>query len=415
MGHFEASHAQIGNVTMRTGVTGFQPERLTQARLCRGLTQTALAAKVGKSSGTVSKWEKGDQFPEADALQRLADHLDMPGSWFLTAVPRYGDNVCFYRSNASITKEAQTIAHVRLKWLNEISLILQEWVDWPRVNIPRLGANDHLKITDADIEQAAQQCRRDWNLGLGPISDMVLVLENAGVICVREELGYTRMDGASQWFDTDGRPYVFLAADKANGVRSRFDAAHELGHLVLHRDIDDVEFLKRYPEIERQAHLFAAAFLLPSETFAAELIRPSLDTFITLKLRWKVSVAAMVMRCKQLQIIDDAYATRLWKNYSARGWRKGEPLDDRLGFESVRLFPRAINLLLSEGGMTKDGLLATIGLGATDSERLCGLPDGFFSQESSISSLDTVRLKKQSANGKQPNGGGTVLSFPRKA
>jgi Zn-dependent peptidase ImmA (M78 family)/transcriptional regulator with XRE-family HTH domain len=400
---------------MRTGVTGFQPERLTQARLCRGLTQTALAAAIGKSSSTVSKWEKGDQFPESEALQRLADELDMPGSWFLTAVPRYGDNVCFYRSTASITKEAQTIAHVRLKWLNEVSLVLQEWVDWPSVSIPRLGANDHLKITDADIEHAAQQCRREWKLGLGPISDMVLVLENAGVICVREELGYTRMDGASQWFDTDGRPYVFLAADKANGVRSRFDAAHELGHLVLHRDIDDVEFLTRYPEIERQAHLFAAAFLLPSETFAAELIRPSLDTFMALKLRWKVSVAAMIMRCKQLQIIDDAYATRLWKNYSARGWRKGEPLDDRLGFESARLLPRTINLLLSEGGLTKEGVLASIGLGVADAERLCGLPDGFFSQQSSVSSLDTVRLKKQTADSVQQNSSGTILPFPRKA
>ncbi|MEM5419413.1 hypothetical protein V2W23_14395, partial [Staphylococcus gallinarum] len=88
------------------------------------------------------------------------------------------------RSTAAVTKEAQTIADIRLKWLNEVSLVLQDWVDWPAVNIPRLGANDHLKITDADIEQAAQACRRQWNLGLGPISDMVLVLENAGVICV---------------------------------------------------------------------------------------------------------------------------------------------------------------------------------------------------------------------------------------
>lgn len=400
---------------MRIGVAGFQPERLVQARLCRGLTQTALAAKVGKSSGTVSKWEKGDQVPESEALVRLADELAMPTSWFLTALPGYGDKVCFFRSTAAVTKEAQTIADIRLKWLNEISLVLQEWVDWPTVNIPRLGANDHLKITDADIEQAAQACRRQWNLGLGPISDMVLVLENAGVICVREELGYTRMDGASQWFDTDGRPYVFLAADKANGVRSRFDAAHELGHLVLHRDIDDVEFMKRYPEIERQAHLFAAAFLLPAETFAAEMIRPSLDTFLALKLRWKVSVAAMIMRCRQLQIIDDAYATRLWKNYSARGWRKGEPLDDRLGFESVRLLPRTINLLLSEGGLTKEGLLGSVGFGATDCEKLCGLPDGFFNHQSSVSSLDAVRLKKQSGDGSLSSPTGTVLQFPRKA
>lgn len=401
---------------MRTGVTGFQPERLTQARLCNGLTQTALAAKVGRSSGTVSKWEKGDQVPEADALERLAEHLGMPSSWFLAKVPEYGDKVCFYRSTAAVTKEAQTIADIRLKWLNEISLILQEWVDWPVVNVPRLGANDHLKITDADIEQAAAECRRTWNLGLGPISDVVLAMENAGVICVREELGFTRMDGASQWFDTDGRPYVFLAADKANGVRSRFDAAHELGHLVLHRDIDNIEFQTRYPEIERQAHLFAAAFLLPAETFAAELMRPSLDTFVALKARWKVSIGAMIMRCKQLDIIDEDYAVRLWKNYSARGWRKGEPLDERVGFEQIRLLPRTVNLLLSDGGLTKDGLLDAIGFGATATEPLCSLPAGFFSQQSSVSSLEAVRLKREAPAIGQTysDTGAQVFTFPPK-
>ncbi|WJF89741.1 XRE family transcriptional regulator [Paraburkholderia bonniea] len=380
------------------------------------MTQTALATMVGRSSGTVSKWEKGDQVPEADALERLSERLAMPSSWFLTRPPVYGDRVCFYRSTASVTKEAQTIAHIRLKWLNEISVILQGWIDWPSVNIPRLGKNDHLKISDSDIEQAAQACRIEWKLGLGPISDVTLVLENAGAICVREELGFTRMDGASQWFDTDGRPYVFLAADKANGVRSRFDAAHELGHLVLHRDIDGLEFSKRYPELERQAHLFAGAFLMPAESFAAELVRPSLDTFITLKSRWKVSVGAMIMRCKQLNIIDDDYATRLWKNYSARGWRKSEPLDDRIDFEPVRLLPRAINLLLSDGGLTKEGLLASIGLGASDCERLCGLPEGFFSQQSTVSSLESVRFKKDNANasGTAITGGGRVLSFPPK-
>lgn len=401
---------------MRTGVAGFQPDRLVQARLCRGLTQTALATMVGRSSGTVSKWEKGDQVPEADALERLSERLAIPSSWFLTRPLTYGDGVCFYRSNASVTKEAQTIAHIRLKWLNEVSVSLQSWIDWPTVNIPRLGKNDYLKISDGDIEEAAQACRAEWNLGMGPISDMTLVLENAGAICVREELGFTRMDGASQWFDTDGRPYVFLAADKANGVRSRFDAAHELGHLVLHRDITGVEFSKRYPELERQAHLFAGAFLMPAESFAGELVRPSLDTFIALKPRWKVSVGAMIMRCRQLEIIDEDYATRLWKNYSARGWRKGEPLDERIEFEPVRLLPRAVNLLLSDGGLTKEGLLAAIGLGAADCERLCGLPEGFFTQQSTVSRLDSVRLKKDDLNptAAGAGNGGRVLSFPSK-
>lgn len=394
---------------MRAGVNGFQPERLLQARLSRGLTQTALAAMVGRSSGTVSKWENGEQSPEIDALENLAVRLSIPSSWFIKPVPAYGEGVCFFRSNASITKEAQSIALIRLKWLNEISLVLQNWIDWPKVDLPCLENTDHRTISDAEIEEAAISCRKIWGLGLGPISDMLLVLENAGVICVREELGFIKMDGASKWFDTDGRPYIFLAADKANGVRSRFDAAHELGHLVLHRNVSDLEFTKRHPEIERQAHLFAGAFLLPAESFAAEIGNPSLDTFLALKMRWRVSVGAMIMRCKELGIIDDDYVTRLWKNYSARGWRRGEPKDELIKFEEIRLIPRAIKLLLSESSLDRAALTLSLGFSPTDSESLCSLPQGFLSEKKVVSEISRIRLKN-------PLGvvgdAGNVISFP---
>lgn len=397
---------------MRAGVSGFQADRLNQARLSRGLTQIALAAMVGRSSGTVSKWEKGEQSPETEALDSLASCLGVPSSWFLRPVPNYGDEVCFFRSNVSVTKEAQNISLIRLKWLNEISLDLQRWLDWPEVTVPCLGNSDYRSISDADIEAAAAECRRVWGLGLGPISDMLLVLENAGVICVREEIGLAKMDGASKWFATDGRAYVFLAADKANGVRSRFDAAHELGHLVLHRNVSDVEFAKHHPEIERQAHLFAGAFLLPAESFAAEVSSPSLDTFLALKMRWKVSIGAMIMRCKGLEIIDDAYATRLWKNYSARGWRRGEPRDADIEFEECRLLPRAIRLLLSEANLDRAALTLALGLSASDAESLCSLPRGFLSETRAVTDLAAVRLKKEPV---AVGGGAAVIPFqPRR-
>lgn len=398
---------------MRSGVSGFQSERLLQARLVRGLTQAALAAMVGRSSGTVSKWESGEQSPESDALENLSLRLGFPAPWFLKPVPEYGDAVCFFRSNAAITRSAQNISDIRLKMLNETSLSLQKWIDWPDVDVCTLSDEDHRTISDADIESAALACRKQWGLGLGPISDMLLVLENAGVVCVREELGFLKMDGASRWFDTDDRPYIFLAADKANGVRSRFDAAHELGHLVLHRNLTNLDFAKRYPEIERQAHLFAGAFLLPAESFAAEVSSPSLDTFLSLKMRWKVSIAAMIMRCKGLGIIDEAYATRLWKNYSARGWRRGEPKDELIPFEEIRLMPRAIKLLLSESSLDRQALALAIGLATPDCESLCSLPSGFLSASPTIQRIGGVRLKGVERSQLSANGA-EVIAFPRR-
>lgn len=396
---------------MRAGVTGFLPDRLLQARLSRGLTQTALSTMIGRSSPSISKWERGEQAPEPEALDKLSAQLAIPAPWFLRPLAQYGERVCFYRSNASVTKDAQLTARIRLQWLNEISMTLQTWIDWPTVNVPHLDERDHKSISDVDIESIASECRRVWNLGLGPISDVVLALENAGVICVREELGFVNMDGASRWFESDDRPYVYLSSDKANGVRSRFDAAHELGHLVLHRFLDSIEFNKRYADIERQAHLFAGAFLLPAESFAAEVLRPSLETFLTLKPRWKVSIAAMIMRCKQLNIIDDEYTTRLWKNYSARGWRRGEPHDEKIVFEPIRLLPRAVNLLISQGGVNRETLALAFGLGARDCEQLCSLPEGFFEKRSTVTDLGTVRLKRPSVE-VGPGNTATVIGFP---
>lgn len=367
---------------MRTGVAGFQGERLAQARAARGMTQTALAASSGISSASISKWERGDQMPEPGALDRVAAALEMPVTWFLRPVPDYGQSSYFFRSSTSLTKDARTVAKIRLEWLYELSGTIQEWIGWPEVNLlPELRREDALLVSDEEIEDIAMQCRQHWNLGAGPISDVLKVMESAGILTTREKLGYAKMDGVSRWFDAENRPYVFIAADKASAVRNRFDAAHELGHLVLHRHLTAADEAKLHAELERQAHLFASAFLMPAESISTELANPTLDTLVILKRRWKVSIGAMIMRAASLNLISEAYATRLWKNYSARGWRKGEPYDDSMEPEFPRLLPRAVKMLLEQGGFTKERLIDTIGLSGPDIEKLCSLPEGYMSSE----------------------------------
>lgn len=367
---------------MRTGVKGFQGARLVQARQVRAMSQTALAEASGISSPSISKWERGEQLPESVALEKVAEALSLPATWFLRPTPDYGPAGYFFRSNVSLTKEARLIARTRLEWLYELSGSIQEWIGWPDVNLPvNLSREDALIITDEEIESIAMQCRNHWRLGTGPIDDVLRVMESAGVIATREKLGHLKMDGVSRWFAGENRPYVFIAADKASAVRNRFDAAHELGHLLLHRNLTHEDVERQYAEIERQAHLFASSFLLPAESISLDLEHPTLDTLFVLKRRWKVSIAAMIMRAGSLNLIGEAYMTRLWKNYSARGWRKGEPLDDELEAESPRLMPRAIKMLIEQGGFTKPQLIDTIGLPAADIERLCCLPAGYMTNE----------------------------------
>ncbi|WP_137009472.1 helix-turn-helix domain-containing protein [Aquitalea aquatilis] len=367
---------------MRIGVKGFQGARLTQARAARGMTQTALAKASGISSPSISKWERGEQMPEFAALERVAEALSLPTTWFLQPLPDYGSGTYFFRSNSSLAAAGRAVARTRLEWLHELSLCIQEWIDWPQLTLPRVLSRDEaLELTDAEIEFLAMQSRELWRLGIGPIEDVIRAVEGAGIITTRESLGYLKMDGVSRWFESDGRPYMFISADKTSAVRNRFDVAHELGHILMHSGLSSVDEELHHNELERQAHLFASAFLMPAESIAGALNYPTLDTLLALKKKWKVSIGALIMRAKSLDLIDSDYATRLWKNYSSRGWRKGEPLDDVLSAETPFLMPRAVKMLIEQGGFSKAVLMSTTGFMATDLERLCSLPEGFMSSE----------------------------------
>lgn len=400
---------------MRTGVSGFQPERLIQARESLGITRVALAALVGVSPATISNWEKGSQSPEEDKLRALGDAVKFPVNWFLTSSPEHGNRPYFYRSLASSTKTAREMARVRLNWVAEISGLLGQWVNLPKVNVPHISEEAFLKITDSEIETLAYECRRAWGLGMGPIPDVVLALENAGIVFSRSEIGYLKMDGVSHWSSLDNRPYVFVAADKANGIRNRFDASHELAHLVLHRNVDEQMFKKHYKLIERQADLFAGCFLLPAESFSSEISWPTLETLLSLKQRWKVSVAAMIMRCYQLEIIDDDQKLRLFKGRSARGWTKGEPYDDYFPFENPRLLNRAIRMLVDHNVVDRSELSYKLGLPEYLIESLCGLPKGFFSAKLNEDNLVELKERRGRRLDKPRSGrGGDVVEFPAK-
>lgn len=397
---------------MRSGTPGFVAVRLVEARDSRNLTQVALAELINRTSPSISRWEGGDQSPEAGALEELARALNVPIAFFMRPQPDHGPAPMFFRSMASTTLAVRKRSKARLRWAQDIALSLQEWVDLPAVNVPCLDASDHKEIADEDIERMANGCRVAWRLGRGPIEDVLLVLENAGVVVVKEEVGTVKMDGLSNWSAVDRRPYVLIARDKETCARSRMDAAHELGHLVLHNRLEE-KWLKSsgdFKEIERQAFRFAGAFLMPAESFASEISSPSLNTFKALKERWKVSIGGMMMRCANLGIVSEEYERQLWKYYSARGWRKCEPMDDLLKPENPRLLSRSVRLLVDENIRSREALLNDFRLFGSDVEALCGLPRGYMTTPPA----DIIELPRVKRSGDSSTGGGYVVPFTRK-
>lgn len=399
---------------MTRGITGFEPGRLVQALAARGLSQVALAGMVGVSTATVSKWKSGQQSPEAEALTNLSKVINVAPEWFTRPLPGKC-SLPLFRSNASALSNARSMLEARLEWAQEIALALSEFVDFPEVNLPKRTFTDPEEITSADIEEAADECRELWNLGRRSIPDLAMAVEGAGVILVREETGIATIEGLSAWSHALGRPLVLLSSDKQNGFRSRFDLAHELGHLILHKGIERSTDPVRHKIMEDQAHRFAGAFLLPAETFAAEVRSPvTLDSLLLLKQRWGVSAAAMIMRLWALKIIDDDAKGLLFKRRSARWGVKAEPGDEGRAPEQARLLKRTVELLASSGVLPVESVAPYIGLSANDIERLTGLPENYLSGSASV-----VHLAKLKSVGGAVNRGsgetGVVVPFNRRS
>jgi len=399
---------------MKQGVPGFLPGRLSEALDARGLSQVSLAQLMGRSSSTcVSRWLRGEQAPESTTLGELSKALNLPISYFLKAQPEHGTAPFFFRSMVAATKAARNKAKARLRWGQDISLEIQEAVDLPECNVPDpIGTRDFRTLTDKNIEEAASACRRAWGLGDGPLSDLHLLLENNGVVILHDEIGAATMDGVSSWSSVDKRAYIYVAIDKPSAVRTRFNVAHELAHIVLHRRVDQSTLTKpeEFKLIEHQAHLFAAAFLLPASSFAGELTAPTLSAFEALKERWKIAIGAMIKRCSTLGITSDEYTLRLWKHYSARGWRTAEPLDEVIEMEKPRMLSRSIRLLADDGGWTLPQIVESLPFCPNDIERLTCLPPGFLSV-AAAPVVEMPRLKDPTA---RPTSTAEIFKFPRR-
>ena len=364
---------------MSVGTPGFVGERLKEAREARGLTGVALAELVGVKRASISQYELGKVSPQLDVLRRLSIVLNIPRAFFLRPPSQPDKDSPFYRSMSAVTKSDRLKVRRKYTWLKLITSYLRGYVRFPYVKLPQLNVPSEVAAIDTTtIELAASQTRKFWGLRDGPISDVTLLLENNGVIVSRVTLETMRMDGFSCWDDDSKTPYVILGDDKESAVRSRFDAAHELGHLVLHRNLPSQSISNPINNkvIEAQANEFAGAFLLPEETFVEDLHFVSLDSLKALKSKWLVSIGAMLHRAVVLGMVTEKQTKGLWVNYTRRGWRSKEPLDDELVPEYPRLLRRAFELIIDKGVQEPEQIVSDLCLSSSDIKELSSVKDG---------------------------------------
>ncbi|MDC4422864.1 ImmA/IrrE family metallo-endopeptidase [Acinetobacter baumannii] len=186
-------------------------------------------------------------------------------------------------------------------------------------------------------------------------------IERAGIVVARFEIGYEEMDGTSAWIND--KPYIFIAADKHNYFRSRFDLAHELGHIVMHKYLTEEDKKNWFDKLEKQAHYFANCFLFPTKAFIAETrSRISLESLMLLKKHWGISLAAMIYKAKDLNIISEDQYSKLWRSYRYRGYTKSEPYDIETAPEEPNLLKTQSRCYLNKEDSTKLILLISLAL-----------------------------------------------------
>jgi Zn-dependent peptidase ImmA (M78 family)/DNA-binding transcriptional regulator YiaG len=295
----------------------FEPGRLRLARELRQLSQADLARRLEVTPAAISQYESGATRPGRESLKRLSVVLEVPPAFFSLQLVETHEG--FFRSlrrtSLGQRRRARAIANIA----HDIASTKTATNVLSTVAIPHIPVTS-LQAGREELEDIAEQVRQDWRLPRGPVTNVVELLENHGVVVTRLPLDTPDVDAFSLPFPD--RPVIVLGADKSDRARSRFDAAHELGHLVAHGD--QVWGVK---EVEDQAHQFAAAFLMPKQDiFEALPTRADWPVLFDLKQQWQVSLAALLMRARRLGRMSEHNYLAAVKTASARGWRRTEPV-----------------------------------------------------------------------------------------
>jgi Zn-dependent peptidase ImmA (M78 family)/DNA-binding XRE family transcriptional regulator len=300
------------------------------------MNKTALAKRVGVDLRSISAFESGEFEPSPETMARIVDVLDFPVGFFS------GDDLhepsstsVSFRSLARKTASNRDAALAS----GALAIRLNDWLE-ERFTLPASNLPD---LREEDPETAAMTLRNQWGLGERPVRNIVHLLESKGIRVFSMAEDTTEIDAFSYWRETT--PFVFLNTMKS-AERSRFDAAHELGHLVLHRHANP-----QGKEVEHEANRFASAFLMPrGSVFAHAPIFPSLATLIKLKRHWIVSVAAVAYRLHSLGLLSDWHYRSLCIEMAQRGYRTNEPVSER---PEMSLVLKKIFQALKDDGMNR--------------------------------------------------------------
>ncbi|MCZ2897049.1 XRE family transcriptional regulator [Burkholderia thailandensis] len=315
----------------------FNPSRLEFARMRRGWTKARLAKELGLQVRSIQGYESGEYAPEPEKLAAIGALLRFPLDFFSgDDLPSIEPDTASFRS---MSKMSATLRNVALG-AGVTAFILNDWIE-ERFRLPDADVPD---LSDLSPEDAAATLRRIWGLGEAPIGNLVHLLESKGIRIYSLAIEAREVDAFSVWHRE--RPFVFLNTIKS-AEHSRFDAAHELGHLV--RDHHSMLHGEAHsPNMEREANAFASAFLMPKASVLARKVSLlTMERLIQLKQNWGVSLAALAFRMNQLGLFSEWAYRNLCIQIAKNGYRTSEP--NPIRHEVSQILRKVFDALRADG------------------------------------------------------------------
>jgi Zn-dependent peptidase ImmA (M78 family) len=312
----------------------FNANRMHLARMRKGLTKTEFARKIGVDLRTFSAYSAAQYSPADDTLRNIEAVTKFPRDFF------FGDEVEVpeqtIASFRALTKMSACQRDMALSQ-GAIALLMNRWIEekfeLPEVDLPDLSH-------EPNPEAAAITLRHHWKIGELPIRNMVHLLEKHGVRVFSLAVNAREVDAFSLW--KESVPFVFLNTQKSS-EHSRHDAAHELGHLVLHK-----HGAPQGRRAETEADAFASSFLMPRSSILAHATScQTLSNMIQLKRIWTTSVASLNYRLHAVGMLSDWQYRMLCIEIARKGYRLREP--NAAPRESSQVLAKIFSSLHSEG------------------------------------------------------------------
>lgn len=340
---------------MMEATKSFQGSRLRLARTFRGLTLAEVGDKISVSRQYIQKIELAcsGSPPNEDMVAALAEVMDVPINFFYEPpLTEIREEDCFFRKLKTTPQHIQARATSYGAIFNLILDRLEQDIELPQVNVPEVNVKSR-----EDIERAAEKCRLHWNLYLdAPVQNVTRVLERAGCVITTFAEVSDKIDAFSYFRH---RPVIVRSLDKGSPSRARFDLAHELGHLTMHRNLQPGS-----TELEEQANNFASAFLLPRMAFLREFPSNRFEwkLILDLKKRWGVSMQAIIRRAYDLNLISAVQYRNAQVYFSRTKQRVNEKGEEFIEHETPEIVIDGLKLLSEHLSITPKRFLEDIKL-----------------------------------------------------